>query len=86
MESVGDFAGTKFLHLLQNRLLQFCQCLRHRFCRVMSSEPAADAKRSALDAPDTDDDDGNLSQQQREERQAVMAAICRSSNERSPRQ
>ena len=74
---------------------------------VMSSEPAAGDKRSALDAPDTDDDDGcaeqgegagaagpkpeqagtrnkklrrdgearNLSQQQREERQAVMAII-----------
>jgi hypothetical protein len=74
---------------------------------VMSSEPAAGDKRSALDAPDTDDDDGcaeqgegagtagpkaepagtrnkklrrdgearNLSQQQREERQTVMAII-----------
>ena len=74
---------------------------------VMRSEPAAGDKRSALDAPDTDDDDGcaeqgegagaagpkaeqagtrskklrrdgetrNLSQQQREERQAVMAII-----------
>jgi hypothetical protein len=74
---------------------------------VMSSEPAAGDKRSALDAPDTDDDDGcakqgkgagtagpkpeqagtrnkklrrdgearNLSQQQREERQAVMTII-----------
>jgi hypothetical protein len=72
---------------------------------VMSSEPAAGDKRSALDAPDTDDDDGcaeqgegtgaagpkheqagtrnkklrrdgearNLSRQQREERQTVMA-------------
>jgi hypothetical protein len=74
---------------------------------VMRSEPAAGDKRSALDAPDTDDDDGcaeqgegagaagpkpeqagtrnkkvrrdgdarNLSQQQREERQTVMAII-----------
>jgi hypothetical protein len=74
---------------------------------VMSSEPAAGDKRSALDAPDTDDDDGcaeqgegagaagpkaepagmrnkklrrdgearNLSQQQREERQAMMAIV-----------
>ncbi len=73
----------------------------------MSSEPAAGDKRSALDAPDTDDDDGcaeqgeeagtagpkpeqagtrnkkrrragearNLSQQQREEREAVMVII-----------
>jgi hypothetical protein len=74
---------------------------------VMSSEPAAGDKRSALDAPDTDDDDGcaqqgegagaagpkpeqvptrnkklrrdgeahNLSQQQRDERKAVMTII-----------
>jgi hypothetical protein len=74
---------------------------------VMSSEQAAGDKRNALDAPDTDDDDGcaeqrggagaagskpeqagtrtkklrrdsealNLSQQQREEHQAVMAII-----------